>query len=604
MTTAPAPPTWDLTDYFDAFDSDAQRAFAAQLQRDIEAADARLRALPAIGAGDAWLADWARELIDLEELSVRIGHLGSYLGCLRATDTRDEAVQRAIGELASTSAQFEKLFVLVQAAFKTVGDGAFAQLVAHPDLASAAYLLGKLRREAQWTMDAELEELNADLAVDGFGAWGRLYSKLAGGLTFEVEEGGERKTIPMSRYRSLLAHPERAVRQAAFDGASAAWAQVESVAAAALNAIAGTRHTLYRRRGVPHFLEPALQQSGVTRATLDAMMQAIADHRELPRRFLRRKAQVLGLDRLGWWDLAAPLPLPERDPVDWATAEARVREAFDRVYPALGTYAAQAFDRRWIDAAPGDGRSPGGFCTSSAMIGQSRIFMTYDETLDDVQTLAHELGHAFHNDVMREQRYWTRRYPMTLAETASTFAETALTDAILEADDCSPITQLEVLGTRLENAEAFLLNIPMRYHFERAFYEERQAGEVAVSRLKELVCAAQRDSYGDAVADDALDPYFWAWKLHFYITGVSFYNFPYAFGYLFSLAIYERAQQEGPGFLATFEELLARTGSDTAEGVARAVLGVDLEDPTFWAGPMRQIEADLERFDALAAAHL
>ena len=186
---------------------------------------------------------------------------------------------------------------------------------------------------------------------------------------------------------------------------------------------------------------------------------------------------------------------------------------------------------------------------------------------------------------------------MTLAETASTFAEQLIIDAVLANPDASPQERATVLDSRLQDAAVFLLNIPMRFFFEKAVYEERATGELSVSRLKELMLNAQRQCYSDCLAEDELDPWFWASKLHFYITGISFYNFPYTFGYLFSLGLFALAKQEGPSFLPRYEELLRLTGSDTAERVAARCLGVDLEAPDFWNASIDLIKQDLGRFE-------
>ncbi len=224
--------------------------------------------------------------------------------------------------------------------------------------------------------------------------------------------------------------------------------------------------------------------------------------------------------------------------------------------------------------------------------------MTYDRTLGDLFTLAHELGHAFHGHLMRDMRSWACRYPMTLAETASTFAEQLVIDAVLEDPKASPLERATILDSRMQDAATFLLNIPMRFYFEHAFYEERRHGEVSVGRLKELMLDAQRRCYGDTLAEDELDPWFWASKLHFYITDLSFYNFPYTFGYLFSLGIFARAKAEGPAFLPHYEALLRRAGSASAENVARESIGVDLQQPEFWNESIDRIEADLARFES------
>ena len=227
--------------------------------------------------------------------------------------------------------------------------------------------------------------------------------------------------------------------------------------------------------------------------------------------------------------------------------------------------------------------------------------MTYDGALGDVSTLAHELGHAWHSWLMRDMRPWARTYPMTLAETASTFAEQILLDSVLADGASSAGEKQAVLDSRLQAAAAFLLNIPVRFDFESAVYEERANQELGSERLCELMLQAQREWYGDALAEDELDPWFWASKLHFYITGLSFYNFPYTFGYLFSLGIFARAKREGDSFLPRYEALLRDTGSAPAEAVARDHLSVDLEESHFWNESVDLIEKDLEAYLAGAA---
>ena len=280
---------------------------------------------------------------------------------------------------------------------------------------------------------------------------------------------------------------------------------------------------------------------------------------------------------------------------------ARVVEAFSGSYPELAEFARRALRERWIDHSPRDGKRPGGFCSSSQVAGQSRIFMTYNGAMGDVQTLAHELGHAFHSSVMKGMRPWARRYPMTLAETASTFGENLVTHALLSDDSTGPLLRSRILDTRLQDAEAFLLNIPMRFDFETELYERRGAGELSVPELCEMMCAAQKKNYGEALDPSSLDPWFWASKLHFYISELSFYNFPYTFGFLFSMGLFARFLDEGPAFLPRYESLLRATGSASAENVARESLGVDLTKPDFWNASIDMIESDWQRFRELTA---
>lgn len=572
---------WDLSAYFSGLGAGDYVAFRDQLAADLRALQRPGVARP-LDAG---------RLVAIEDADARLGHLSSYLSCSGAADARDEQVQRETAALAELEAALAKVMVGVRAALRALPDAAFDALLADAQLAGAEHFLRRERRRAAQAMEPELEELTADLGVTGLSAWGRLYDQVSGTLRFSLDG----RALPVAMARSYLEDPDPDVRRAALVGANAAWESVGAVVAACLNAISGTRLTLYERRGVDHFLQPALIDAGIERATLDAMMDAVRGRQDVARRYLRRKAERLGLPVLGFQDTMAPLPGSHAARIPWPAAVARVRDAFG-AYPALRAFAERAFDRRWIDHSPRDGKRPGGFCSSSHVIGESRIFMTYNGSMGEVQTLAHELGHAYHNWVMRDLRPWARDYPMTLAETASTFAEQLVTDAALASPELDDAAKLAILDHRLMEGAIFTLNIPMRFDFEHSVYERRAAGELSVTELVDLMLAAQRRNYGDSLAADQLDPWYWASKLHFYITEISFYNFPYTFGYLFSLGIFARAKAEGPAFYATYERLLRHTGSAPAEQVARDALGVDLQQPEFWNASIDLIEADLERY--------
>jgi oligoendopeptidase F len=452
-------------------------------------------------------------------------------------------------------------------------------------------------------MAPELEDLAADLDTTGLSAWSRLYDRVSGTLEFELAvPGREPRRVPVALVRSLLEDAAPAVRRAALLGSNAAWERVGDVAASCLNAISGTRLLLYRRQGVPHFLDPALFDSAISRRTLDALLDAVRGRGELARAYLHRKAQILfGTRTLGFQDLLAPLPLEGLGRVPWPEARERVLRAFARFHPELESFARRAFDGRWIDWEPRPGKRPGGFCSSSPVIRESRVFLTYGGAPGDVSTLAHELGHAFHAFAMRDLRPFALRYPMTLAETASTFAERLLADARLAEPGLPAAERLALLDGRMQDAATFLLNIPMRLHFETALYEERARGELSPRRLGELMREAQRAWYGDTIAEEELDPWFWASKLHFYIAGLSFYNFPYTFGFLFSLGLYARAREQGSAFLPRYVELLRRTGRMSAEDVARSSLGVDLGEPVFWNASLDLVAEDARAFEEAAA---
>jgi oligoendopeptidase F len=307
----------------------------------------------------------------------------------------------------------------------------------------------------------------------------------------------------------------------------------------------------------------------------------------------------MGLEGISWYDLEAPLPFPDTRSIPWEEAKTLVERAFTRAYPSLGAFTRRMYEDRWIEWEPRAGKRPGGFCTSSPLTGESRIFMTYRDTLHDLRTLAHEAGHAWHQQLVGPLRVWAREYPMTLAETASTFGELVLAEGLVAEGQASELEQARLLDMEAGNACAYLLDIPMRFAFEKSFYEERGQGPVSVSRLKELMVAAQRQVFGEALLPGEEDPYFWASKLHFYITGVTFYNFPYTFGFLLSRGLFSRFLAEGAAFLPRYEEFLRLTGSGTAEEVARRALGCDLETPAFWEEAIQTLEQPLQRLEGL-----
>ena len=589
---------WDLTSYFPRFDGPEMRRFKEALRRDI--ASLKDRAASLLPLNDENASGWEDVLTRNEALTRRMSHLSSYVSCLAASDGRNEDYLKEEATLASMRAELAKVRVELLRGVKETPDEIFASFIAQRSLDGAQNYLKRLREEARRAMSTEKEILATDLGLDGIQAWGRLYDKISSRLEFDMlYPDGNRERLPMSQRRSLLEHPDRRVRKAAFDGGNAAWQSVEDAAAAALNAIAGTRLTLNRHRGVGHFLDLALFQAAISAKTLDALFEALFAHLEIPRRILRLKAKSMGTNGVAWYNLGAPIDIPNRQPLSWDQAKDLVKNAFTRAYPTLGHFFQIEIDRNWIDWEPRAGKRPGAFCTSSMLSKESRVFMTYNEALGDVLTLAHESGHAFHGYMMREVRPYARIYPMTLAETASTFGELVLTHGLLEDPSISDAQKAMMLDVEVGHGAIYLLDIPVRFEFEKSFYEERKSGELSVSRLKELMIETQRRILGDVLEPGGEDPYFWASKLHFYITGLTFYNFPYTFGFLLSRGLFATLKKEGKDFLPKYEEFLRLAGSDTAENVVQRTVGSDIGKPEFWSEAIQSLEEPFLRLEEL-----
>lgn len=581
---------WSLASYFATFRGSEYLAFKTALEADLAAVQT--------SASGPITARFSL----LESLSARLGHLSSYLGCLSADDSNDEAVkleEAAVDGLHATLAKFSSK---LKADLAALTEAAFASFRTSPEIAGAEHTADRLREAGRKQMAAEQEALAADLGLDGISAWGRLYETLTGKLRFTMSVHGRTEEVPMAKRRALMADPDRAVRLAAFRDGQQPWIEHQDTFAAALNAIAGTRHSLYRWRKIDHFLDTPLFSGALRRETLEAMLTAIHANIEIPRRILTAAAKLQGTAALHFADLEAPQvkPADQEKPIPWAEACSMVSRSFGAAYPNLGRYFDTMLDQQWIEAQPRPGKRPGAFCTGSDWIREERIYMTYHDTVHDVVTLAHEAGHAWHSCLLRSSRPFARDYPMTLAETASNFGEMILLDGLKREGAGSAATLNYLLDQDMNRAHAYLVNIPMRYEFERRFYEERSRGEVPVSRLRELMTSAQRDLYGDTLEPAGDDPMFWASKMHFFITGVSFYNFPYVFGYLLSQALYARFAAEGPSFLPAYEAFLRRTGSADCEVVARETLDADLADPAFWAASIQALLPAITRYEEIS----
>ncbi|WP_236753658.1 M3 family metallopeptidase, partial [Aeromonas caviae] len=344
-------------------------------------------------------------------------------------------------------------------------------------------------------------------------------------------------------------------------------------------------------------LDLSCHQSHIERATLDTLMAETWQARHLGQRALGLMAGHLGLEVLGPEDLFAPPPAASRREIPFEEAVDIIAQAFARFDPEMGDFARMMAERGWIDAAPTPNRRTGAYCTKFAEPVEPRVFITYAGTMDNVITLAHELGHAWHNWLIRDLPMSQRSYPMTLAETASIFAETLVRSALYEQAR-SAEERLAIAWADADGAATFLVNIPARFDFERALVAEREQGYVLSARLKGLTDEAWGRWYEQSL--DRYHPLFWAAKAHFSIAGFGFYNYPYLFGYLFSLGVYQQLmsrQAAGEaGVAKAYRALLRDTGRMSAEELVERHLGQDIRKPAFWQGSLALVEAAVARF--------
>ncbi|HPE37197.1 MAG TPA: M3 family oligoendopeptidase, partial [Spirochaetales bacterium] len=374
-----------------------------------------------------------------------------------------------------------------------------------------------------------------------------------------------------------------------------AWKGVETPLAASLNGVKGWSISLDKRRAWDGALDKAAAQARISRATLDSLILAIEESLPVWRRYLKAKARLLKLPSCAFYDLFAPVGASDRT-FTWDETKAFVVEKFTAFSKDMGDFAAMAFKQSWIDAEPREGKVGGAYCIDFPRARMARVLCNFEGSFSSLTTVAHELGHAYHAWTLKDQPYALTQYPMTLAETASIFAET-----IVFEDAFSKATGDERLGlleSRLQDGCQVLVDILSRFYFERAVFERRTKGELSPDEFSQLMLDAQKRTYGDGLDPDALHQYMWAVKSHYYRPELAFYNFPYAFGQLFGLGLYARYRSEGPAFAEAYRTLLVQTGRANAVDVCRSA-GFNIETPDFWRSGVKVFADQVAEFERL-----
>lgn len=570
--------------------------FKADLSQLADASDS-LPTVTATGAAKVW----GPFIEQLSSILARQEDLSAFLGCHAAVDAENKEFQRIEGALSALTPLRQKALANVELAFVGVEEAAFDKFIAgDSQLKTLRFVLEECRRNAALRLPKEQEQLANELAVDGAQAWSRLYDRISGELKIEVMERGQ--VVQKSPGQIQFDMPERSVRQNNFYAFDKAWSTLADTCADSLNHLSGTRLTKYARLGVDHLAAP-LRLNRMTRETLDTMWGTITDKKQCLLPYLDRKAKLLGLKKLAWYDQAAPLPSslgePPQADITYPAAVDLVCDTFQQFSPDFGSFATHAFREKWVEAENRAGKRQGAFCTGIPTKKQTRVFMTYTGTADSMSTLAHELGHAYHSWVLREQPFLLQDYPMNLAETASTFAEAVLGEKRLAAAS-SVSEQLGMLDQMLGDAVSFMMNIHCRFLFEDRFHIARKQGEVSAAELSALMLAAQKEAYLNAFDDDGWYPDFWISKLHFYISGWPFYNFPYTFGYLLSNGLYSIAAEGDKDFSSRYQKFLIATGCQLTEDAVQSSLGYDLRKPEFWERSIDVIAQRVDQFVKLA----
>ncbi len=574
---------WNLDPIYTGFDDEnyiSDMAAAAETVKELTDFTAGLAAVDPL--------DGLRKGIALQErLSDLIEKLAGYASLRQAANTRD-------GEAGSQMGQIMTIYSGTAAPLAAFTDWAsklpdLMELVEGDEsLKDYRFLFANEKENSRYLLPGIGEAVMAKLHMSGTSAWSDMQQYLTS--TVPVTYRGQ--TINLSTVRNLAYDADPQVRKDAYEAEIACYERIRDAVAFALNSIKLETISDCQLRGYESPLARTLKHSHMEKATLDAMFAAIDGY--LPKfwKYLKTKAKLLGYENgLPWHELFAPMG---KTSTKFTAQQAReylvnLFAGFDK---ELSDMVATAFDEAWIDFYPRDGKAGGAFCADVNCIGQSRILTNFDGQFGDVLTLAHELGHAFHNVCIRSHRPLNHDYSMPVAETASTFNECVVMAAAI-AGAADKEEKLALLESQLQDATQCICDIYSRYRFETAVFENREQQFMMADDLCAMMEKAQKESYGDGLDENCQHPYMWVCKSHYY--GPTFYNFPYAFGGLFARGLYAQYEKEGAAFVPKYKKLLYTTPVATAEDTAK-VAGIDLSDENFWRSALQMIADQIDEF--------
>ncbi len=588
---------WDLDSLFSGGAAGKEfTAFRRELKALLESARTKLASLPE-SADSAGHAKWEEFILLAQKLMAYLEQAHAFAGCLISDNVADEVALQVTVEVDDYIGQYFELMTGFEARCREQSDENWDALLECENLREIEFPLNETRELAKLKMDPALEGLAAELATNGYHGWNRLYDKMAGDLTVRWSDNGSVEDISLGQLAGKFYHADRQVRKDAFEKLTVAWKTRQSLAAMALNYQGGFRLSLYKRRGWASALDEPLRINRMKKETLDAMWQACTEGTQKLKPYIEAKKNLLGIDKFNWYDETAPVGASSSH-FTWDEAWEFVLDNVGAFSQDMRDFVILARDKRWVEGEDRPGKAGGGFCTGFPLNKETRIFMTFGNTYGDLSTLAHELGHSYHNWAIKDLPHLVTQYPMNLAETASTFNELLVIDAALKQSGDTQ-ERLMLLDQKMQSALTFFCNIRARFLFDMRFYERRAEGSLTPAELNELMVQSQKEAYGELIDQDGFYPLFWASKLHFYATDYPFYNFPYTFGYLFATGVYAHAKAQDDSFADGYRALLTDTGRMSAEDVAQKHLGVDLTQPEFWQESVRSALVGLDDVVAL-----
>ena len=592
-------PRWDLTNVYPSLDSKKFKSAVKKYKSMLEEMDAFFKKAAKSNSktDPKKLGKILGEAVDRFNALFELGGtIGPYIYSYITTDSRNKEAMRVLSEFEQVNVQANILQTKFTAWAGSLGKPAIKKAVKLNESAKAhEFTLLEAAEQAKYLMSEAEEGLAAELTLSGGNAFGKLQGTLTSQMTVDFELDGKTQKMPMPALINLRSHPDEATRRRGYEAENQAWEGVKETLAACMNGVKGETFVLDKKRGREDAVHASLDFARIDRATLEAMLGAMKDSLPMFERYFKHKAKLIGKEKLAWWDTFAPLGKADKV-YSWEEARDFIVENFNKFSPDLGAFAKRTFDQNWIDGEQREGKRGGAFCMGVAAVKESRILANFDGSFDQVGTLAHEIGHAFHNECayVANKTQLQKNTPLTLAETASIMCETIAAEAALEQTK-DPQEVLAILEAQLNGASQTVVDIYSRYLFEKEVFERRAQAELSSDELCEVMEKAQKAAYGDGLDEKYLQKFMWTWKPHYYTSGFSFYNYPYTFGLLFATGLYAIYQKRGAEFVADYKNLLASTGEARAAELADT-FGINIRTKTFWADSLAIIGKQVDRF--------
>ncbi|HHT88548.1 MAG TPA: M3 family oligoendopeptidase [Clostridiales bacterium] len=528
----------------------------------------------------------------IEQYKVLSDSLMIYLTLRESVNTTDSEIVNELNILTKQLSELSKPFTIIKKWIAGIED-MDKYMDKHPKLKAYSFMINNIKKDVKHLLSDDVEDVIAKLNISAGMAWSNMQSYLTSIL--EVEYRG--KIITMPEVRNLAYSEDSTVRKDAYYSELKAYEKVKDAISYSMNNIKTQVNTLSELRGYESPLAQTLELSQMKKKTLDAMLEAMVEYMPIFHKYLKHKAKLLGhKNGLPWYDLFAP--------IGESSSKFTVEEAkeylikhFRGFSDDLADLIEQAFEEEWIDFFPRKGKVGGAFCSNLPFVKQSRILTNFSGTLSDVLTLAHELGHAYHGMNIQEHLPLNTDYSMPVAETASTFNEALIMEAVIK--EASGLEKMALIESHLQDITQIICDIYSRYLFETEVFEKSKQGFLFADELNEIMIKTQKTAYGDGLDHNCLHPYMWVVKSHYYSEELSFYNFPYAFGGLFARGLYEKYKKEGEEFVPKYKALLNATTVSTVEECAMEA-DINLEDPEFWRTSLKAYENLVDEFIKLS----